>query len=72
MMDCLLAKMGLDSLGVDNIDMHLDIIEQRTSNGQNGASWQLKHYEKYQSIPKLMEDYMQNSEQNIPVHTWRL
>ena len=67
-----LTKMGLDSLGIVDADVHLNTIEQRTLNGQNGASWQLEHFEKYKNIPKLMEDYMQNSEQNIPVHTWSL
>ena len=67
-----LTKMGLDSLGIHDVDEYLNTIKQRTSSGQNGASWQLKHFKKYNSIPKLMEDYMQNSEQNIPVHTWNL
>ncbi len=67
-----LTKVGLDSFGIDDVDEYLNIIEQRTSSGQNGASWQLKHFKKFNSIPKLMEDYMKNSEQNIPVHRWSL
>ena len=67
-----LTKMGLASFGIDKADTFLDIIERRTLNGQNGASWQLAHYKKYNSIPKLMEDYMNNSKQNIPVHRWSL
>jgi hypothetical protein len=67
-----LTKMGLDSFGIHNADNYLNTIKQRTSSGQNGASWQLEHFKKYNSIPKLMEDYMQNSELNIPVHTWSL
>ena len=67
-----LTKVGLDSFGIDDVDEYLNIIEQRTSSGQNGASWQLKHFKKFNSIPKLMEDYMKNSEQNIPVHKWSL
>jgi gamma-glutamyl:cysteine ligase YbdK (ATP-grasp superfamily) len=67
-----LAKVGLDSFGIDDEDKYLNIIEQRTSNGQNGASWQLEHFKKFGNIPKLMEDYMKNSEQNIPVHKWSL
>jgi len=67
-----LAKVGLDSFGIDDEDKYLYIIEQRTSNGQNGASWQLEHFKKFGNIPKLMEDYMKNSEQNIPVHKWSL
>jgi len=67
-----LTKRGLASFGIDKVDTFLDIIEQRTSSGQNGASWQLEHFKKYNSIPKLMEDYMKNSKQNIPVHRWSL
>jgi hypothetical protein len=64
--------MGLDSLGIHNTDTYLDTIKQRTSSGQNVASWKLEHFKKFNSIPKLMEDYMKNSEQNIPVHKWSL
>mgnify|MGYP000222876561 CR=1 FL=1 len=67
-----LTKMGLDSLGICNAETYLNTISQRTSSAQNGASWQLKHFKKFNSIPKLMEDYMKNSEQNIPVHKWSL
>ncbi len=67
-----MTKMGLDVLGIDKADGYLDIIKQRTSCGQNGAVWQLEHFKEYNSIPKLMEDYMKNSEQNIPVHKWGL
>ena len=67
-----LTKMGLDSFGIDDTDAYLNIIKERTASGQNGASWQLGHFKKFNSIPKLMEDYMKNSEQNIPVHRWSL
>jgi hypothetical protein len=67
-----LTKTGLDSFGIENADTYLDIIRQRTSSGQNGATWQLQHCKTYNSIPKLMEDYMRNSEKNIPVHRWSL
>ena len=67
-----LTKMGLSSFGIDHADQFLDIIEQRALSGQNGASWQLEHFKKYNSIPKLMEDYMKNFEDNIPVHKWSL
>ena len=67
-----ITKMGLDALGIHHTDRYLDTIKQRTSSGQNGASWQLEHFKKFNSIPKLMEDYMKNSEQNIPVHKWSL
>ncbi len=67
-----LTKEGLSSFGIVESDQILNIIEERTSNEQNGASWQLLHYEKYKSIPKLMEDYMHQAKQNIPVHKWSL
>ena len=67
-----LTKMGLDSFGIDDAGEYLDIIKERTSSGQNGASWQLEHFKKFNSIPKLMEDYMKNFEQDIPIHRWSL
>ena len=67
-----LTKMGLDSFGIHNADEYLNIIEQRTLSGQNGALWQLEHFKKFNSIPKLMEDYMHHAKQNIPVHQWSL
>ncbi|MFT7879097.1 MAG: hypothetical protein ABXS91_01775 [Sulfurimonas sp.] len=67
-----LAKEGLASLGVKEIHPYLDIIQARASNGQNGAVWQLKHFEKYKNINKLVEDYMKNFEADTPVHLWSL
>ncbi len=66
------TKMGLDSFGIQDADKYIDTIKQRTLTGQNGASWQLQHFKKFNSIPKLMEDYMKNAKQNIPVHEWNL
>jgi len=67
-----LCKKGLDTFGVEHTRKYLDIIKQRTLTTQTGAAWQLKHYEKYHSIKKLMEDYMKNSDKNIPIHEWEL
>ena len=67
-----LTKMGLNSFGISDADEYLNIIQERTSSGQNGAAWQLSHFEKYKSIPKLMEDYMHHARQNNPVHKWSL
>lgn len=67
-----LTKMGLDTFGIEDENKYLNIIKERTMRGQNGASWQLGHFEKYKNIPKLMEDYMKNAEENIPVHRWSL
>lgn len=66
-----LAKMGLESFNIDATS-YLRDIKERTITGQNGAVWQLNHFEKHRNIPKLMEDYMKNAEQNIPIHTWSL
>ena len=67
-----LTRLGLASFGIENAETYMDIIKERTSNEQNGATWQLQHYKQYNSIPKLMEEYMKNSEENIPVHRWSL
>ena len=67
-----ITKMGLDSFGINDTNAYLNIIKERTTSGQNGAVWQLEHFKKFNSIIKLMEDYMKNSEQNIPVHKWNL
>jgi len=67
-----LTKKGLDSWSIVNTDATLNMIQERTLTGQNGAVWQLEHFKKHNSIPKLMEDYMHHAQQNIPVHMWRL
>lgn len=67
-----LTKKGLASFGIDNADLFLNIIKERTASQQNGAAWQLAHYEKHKNIPKLMEDYVKNAKQNTPVHRWGL
>ena len=67
-----LTKEGLSSFGIVDTDQFLNIIEERTSSEQNGAQWQLEHFKKYNSIPKLMEDYMHHAKQNIPIHQWSL
>jgi len=67
-----LTKEGLSSLGITDMDQILHTIEERTSSGQNGATWQLEHFKKYNSISKLMEDYMHQAKQNIPIHKWSL
>ncbi len=67
-----LTEAGLKSFNIQNIDSYLDYIRQRAQSSQNGASWQLAHFKKYHDIPKLMEDYMKNAEQNIPIHKWSI
>lgn len=67
-----LAQKGLGRLGIEDIAEEIEIIRQRALTGQNGAVWQLKHFEKYGNIGKLVEDYMNCFEQNIPVHRWEV
>jgi gamma-glutamyl:cysteine ligase YbdK (ATP-grasp superfamily) len=68
----MLAKIGLEDFDIVDSDELLDIIKQRAMTSQNGASWQLEHFKKYNSISKLMDNYMKNSSQNIPVHKWSI
>jgi hypothetical protein len=65
-----LAKDGLREFGIENYDELFEEITQRAKSGQNGASWQLNHHKKHRSISKLMQEYMKNFNQNIPVHRW--
>jgi len=65
-----LAREGLQRLGVENIATQLALIEERLT--QNGAQWQLKHFEKYHNIDKLMEDYMHYFQNDIPIARWSL
>lgn len=67
-----LVQKGLNALGIKDTQRYMDIIQHRVESGQNGAQWQLDHYEKYGSIEKLVEDYMSNFEANIPVHKWSI
>jgi hypothetical protein len=67
-----LTQTGLESFNIQNADLYLDLIRARATTAQNGASWQLGHYKKYNDISKLMEEYMKNAEQNIPVHDWSI
>ncbi|MFT7823674.1 MAG: hypothetical protein ABXS92_02820 [Sulfurimonas sp.] len=67
-----LAGNGLNTLKVKDTERYLEMIRSRVKRRQNGAVWQLKHFEKYHSIKKLVKEYMNNFEHNIPVHEWRL
>jgi len=67
-----LSKNGLKEFGIDNSNEIIQLIKQRAASAQNGAVWQLKHFNKYNSTYKLMDDYMKNFKQNIPVHKWSI
>lgn len=67
-----LAGNGLNTLNVKDTERYLEIIRLRVKRQQNGAIWQLRHFEKYQSIEKLVKEYMNHFEHNIPIHEWSL
>jgi hypothetical protein len=64
------ALEGLQNLGIDQPHVWLDIVQQRSSNGQTGAGWMLKYWHKNPDAAALVRKYMQHSRKNIPVHLW--
>ena len=70
-----LAHEALSDLGLDSgdIDTYLSTIEKRVANKRNGAQWQRDFVERYGcDMTKLCEDYYDNQETGLPVHTWSL
>ncbi len=78
-----LARTGLLDWGVDadDVDRYLDIIEQRTLTGQNGAAWQIATWRKLidedelerpDAARELVRRYRNLSFEGAPVHTWPL
>jgi len=67
-----LSLQGLQQLGIKKSqrEEYSHIVLSRID--QTGASWQLKHYEKYKDINKLMEDYMHYFKTNTPVYRWSI
>ena len=68
-----IAKQGLLTIGYDKAEAEywLDIIEQRTETGQNGASWQRKWVANNgKDFKNLVLEYRENQATNSPVHTW--
>ena len=68
-----MARQGLEHLSVDNalIARHLDLIEERVTNGQNGAAWQRKFVNKYgRDMQALTHAYQERQHSDEPVHTW--
>jgi CBS domain-containing protein/gamma-glutamylcysteine synthetase len=75
------ARRGLASFGVDKADIkrYLDIIEERAERHMNGARWQLRAYSKLmketnqdEATSVLTATIIQNQEQEIPVHEWKM
>ncbi len=70
-----LARKGLLLLNIatDNIDYYLNIIEQRLVLKQNGAIWQRAFIEKHgKDFSSMLEVYVQNQNEDIPVANWKI
>ena len=78
----LLARQGLESAGVDrlDIDRYLGVIEERVKSGRTGAQWMLKSLAatedsgrpgtkdmRYRALTSTM---LQRQKEGKPVHTW--
>ena len=75
----LLARQGLESAGVDtlDIDRYLGIIDERVQSGRNGAQWMLKSLSAIEGPgPKdmgyrmLTSTMLQRQKEGKPVHKW--
>ena len=76
------ADDGLAALGLrrEVRNHYLSIIEGRCRAGTNGASWQVAVTEAYEdagygrdeALTAMFGHYLDNSEDNIPVHTWEV
>ena len=75
----LLARQGLESAGVDtlDIDRYLGIIDERVQSGRNGAQWMLKSLSAIEAPgPKdmgyrmLTSTMLQRQKEGKPVHAW--
>lgn len=70
-----LARKGLLLLNIatDDIACYLNIIEQRLVLNQNGAIWQRAFIEKYgKDFSSMLEVYVQNQNEDIPVANWKV
>lgn len=77
-----LADEGLAGLGLrKEVRAHyLEVIAERCRSGQNGASWQVaatEHFEEQgddrpTALHKMFALYIENMDENRPVHTWEL
>ncbi len=70
-----MAREGLQDLKIDSqdLDYFLNIIEERTTNEQNGAAWQVAFVQRTgRDMRLLTETYLAQQYRNEPVHTWEL
>ncbi len=73
------AEQGLVRIGVDAAEAsrYLDVVRGRLAQRQTGATWQLQRLgalgqdmAQEQALAAMLEEFMQLSEQNIPVAAW--
>ena len=70
-----LARQGLQRQGCDevDIDLYLDVIEERLRNGQTGAAWQLAWLEQHgEDMTGLVAAYREHQDSGEPVHQWNI
>ncbi|MFT5165032.1 MAG: CBS domain-containing protein/gamma-glutamylcysteine synthetase [Saprospiraceae bacterium] len=76
-----MAREGLASQKVNkaDIDRYLGVIEERADQHMNGARWQLRAYSKLikettkdEAASVLTAAIIQNQEQELPVHKWKM
>jgi len=70
-----LAKQGLMSIGYtsSDADYWLDILQQRTESGINGATWQRNWVDQHgKDFDQLTLSYLENQATNKPVHSWKI
>lgn len=70
-----LAYKGLAGLGIDDADAHhyLSVIESRTKNNCNGASWQRAFVAKYGlDMNALLAAYLERQNSGEAVHDWNI
>jgi hypothetical protein len=67
-----LARLGLTARGVTGevADRYLDVIASRNASGQNGAAWQLAHFDRHGDLFRLTADYLECQRSGMPVHEW--
>ncbi|WP_432698316.1 glutamate--cysteine ligase [Marinobacterium sp. YM272] len=74
------AAKGLAKAGVDSADSdyYLGLIEERIAANVTGASWQLRQFQRLHksnrrhiALSRMMQHYMENSRQNLPVAQWK-
>ncbi|WP_419419852.1 hypothetical protein ACNVED_00675 [Legionella sp. D16C41] len=69
------ARKGLLALGINNsdIELYLDIIAERIDKRMNGSAWQCQFISKYgRDFHNLLEVYLHNQEQELPVAQWAI